>query len=51
MREIIGNSAGMSPPAGFGGILADDMGYGELYKYAIHTKSGEVIFKAEEESR
>ena len=24
-----------------------DMGYGELYKYAIHTKSGDILYKAD----
>ena len=39
----------MSPleTSGIWEVFIDDMGYGELYKYAIHTASGEVIFKAD----
>ncbi|MCR5795822.1 MAG: 1,4-alpha-glucan branching protein GlgB [Solobacterium sp.] len=28
-------------------IFIDNMGYGELYKYAIHTKDGRILYKAD----
>ena len=43
------NANFMSPleTSGIWEVFIDDMGYGELYKYAIQTKSGETIFKAD----